>query len=409
MAQKIKRESAPGETYKLQALQEFYCSEITSYNHKLQVQHEESESRTQTQLQINYGRHWDEINNKKKIFITQLFKNDSSSSLANYLMEFTLQMPERQANYRTELVHTCRMQGRRESNTQVKVLYNDKTPFLAGLQWKDSSKPSLKKWEGSLNLDTPWLYLQTSHKLNQPHSRAYQSTVEITAAKAISVKKLVLYTYYKDKGNKKEGRIHVHTPTTTYLKASAVGHVGENFFRSHSEVVSRWNLPIKNALSVESKEKVKSLYFWIKQQKKEFNFTANYASREQPKKKRNLSVLASWMDHKAPPLLAQLNVQIEELKREKLLFQNRASLNFRHSLKLPVPRNLLLQETFTVDKRKQRYVLEVKALVNEEDETVHTLTLGYQPEAPYVTCPSVLSITSSGSRSAKRKLLSFSC
>ncbi|XP_078097099.1 apolipophorins [Mustelus asterias] len=384
MAQKMKRQTNPTETYKLQLQHEFHCTQITSYNHKLHLQHEENESRTHTQLEINYGKHWDEINNRKKIFIIQLFKNDSSLSLTNYFMEFTLQIPEKQINYRTQLQHSHLLQGYAESNTHVKVLYNDKIPFQAGIQWKDTSKPKLKKWEGSLKLDTPWLYLHTSHKLNQPHVRAYQSSVEITAAKAVSVKDLVIYTYYKNKGNKLEGRIHIHTPSTTYLKASTLGHISESSFRSHSEVVSLWNLPVRNKIIVESKEKLKTAWFWLKHQKKEFNFTANYTNREQPRRKRSLAMVALWTDNKSAPLIVQLNGQIEELKREKMLFQNRALIQFRHPFKLPVPQSALLQETFTVDKRKKHYVLEVKALVNEKDETVHTLVLGYQPEKPYI-------------------------
>ncbi|XP_051877297.1 apolipophorins-like [Pristis pectinata] len=384
MAEKIKREANPMETYKLQVQHEFHCTQITSYNHKLHLQHEENESRTHTQLEINYGRHWDEINNKKKIFITQVFKNDSSLSLTNYFMEFTLQIPEKQINYKTQLQHSHLLQGYAESNTQAKVLYNDKIPFQAGLQWKDTSKPNLRKWEGSLKLDTPWLYLHTSHKLNQPHVRAYQSSVEITAAKAISVKNLVIYTYYKNKGNKREGRIHIHTPSTTYLKASTVGYITESLFRSHSEVVTLWNLPVKNKILLESKEKLKTFWFWIKHQKKMLNFTASYVSREESKKRKILSVVALWTTSKGPPLLMQLIGQTEELKREKMLFQNRASIQFRHPFKLSIPQNTLLQETFTVDKRKMHYALEVKALVNEKEETVHTLTLGYQPEKPFV-------------------------
>ncbi|XP_069763155.1 uncharacterized protein [Narcine bancroftii] len=389
MAEKIKREASPMESYKLQVQHEFHCTQITSYNHKLHLQHEENESRTQTQLQINYGKHWDEINNKKKIFITQVFKNDSSLSLTNYFMEFTLQLPEKQINYKTQLQHSHLLQGLAESDTRAKVLYNNKVPFQAGLQWRDTSKPNLKKWEGSLKLDTPWLYLQMSHKLNQPHVRAYQSSVEITTAKALSVKNLVIYTYYKNKGNKREGRIHIRTPSTTYLKASSVAHITESLFRSHNEVVTLWNLPVKNKILLESKENLKTFWFWIKHQKKILNFTANYVSGEEPKKRKILSVVALWTTSKSPPSVMQLIGQIEELKKEKMIFQNRASIQFRHPFKLPFPQNIVLQETFTVDKRKMHYLLEVKALVNEKEETVHTLTLGYQPEKPFV-CVSLI-------------------
>lgn len=38
-------------------------------------------------MEVNYGKHWDEINNKKKLLISQAFKNSSSSSVVSYFME----------------------------------------------------------------------------------------------------------------------------------------------------------------------------------------------------------------------------------------------------------------------------------------------------------------------------------
>lgn len=71
-------------------------------------------------------------------------------------------------------------------------------------------------------MDTPWLYLYTSHKLHQPQHSAYLSTVELTAGKAISIKNLVVEMFCKNKGNEKEGKIHVYTPTATYLRVSNI-------------------------------------------------------------------------------------------------------------------------------------------------------------------------------------------
>lgn len=53
---------------------------------------------------------------------------------------------------------------------------------------------------------------------------------------------------------------------------------------------------------------------------------------------------------------------------------------FRH-----FPQSLVLQETFTVDLRQGRYVLESKAILTGGKESVHILTLGYKPTGPYVS------------------------
>lgn len=71
---------------------------------------------------------------------------------------------------------------------------------------------------GGLNIDTPWLYLYTAHKLHQPQHSAYLLTSELTTGKALSVKDLVLELFYKDQGNEKEGKVHIYTPATTYLQ-----------------------------------------------------------------------------------------------------------------------------------------------------------------------------------------------
>lgn len=69
-------------------------------------------------------------------------------------------------------------------------------------------------------MDTPWLYLYVAHKLHQPQRSAYLSTMELTAGKAFSIKNLVVEMFCKDKDSEKEGKIHIYTPTTTYLRVS---------------------------------------------------------------------------------------------------------------------------------------------------------------------------------------------
>ncbi|MEE6498373.1 hypothetical protein FKM82_003056, partial [Ascaphus truei] len=378
--QKIKVETDSHETYRVDLEHEFHCTQIQSFNHKVHLHHEESVPRVQSHLEMSYGKHWDEINNKKKLFISQTFKNDSNSSTSSYFMEFTLQVAEKQVNYRTQLLHS---HSALEMNTNFKVQYNDRMPFVAGLQWKDASKNDLRKWEGAYTMDTPWLYLYSALKLHQPHRYASQATLELSAGKALSIKNLVMEMFYKDTGSEKEGRIHIHTPTVTYLRASSVNVVGGNALRSYSEVLSLWSQVFKNEIHLENNEKTKTLCFKIKSAKQEFNVTADYRRLESPKKS-HFSVKTVWTDQKREPLVFQLDGQIEELKKEKMLYQKQGVIHFRHPFKLPVPQSFRLQETFTVDKKKRHYVLETKLLLDGMEESVQTVVFGYQTENPYV-------------------------
>nr|XP_033819216.1 uncharacterized protein LOC117369188 isoform X2 [Geotrypetes seraphini] len=382
MGQKIKTDMSSTGDYKLDMEHELHCTQIPAFNHKVQLQHEESTAHLASQLEVNYGRHWDERNNRRKLFLSQTFKNDSDPSRTNYFMEFTLQIPEKQVDYRTQLQHMYFLQGHSESDTNLKVHYNDHIPFTAGLRWKDSSKNLLMKWEGTFSVDTPWLYLHTACTMSQPQRQAYQSTIELSAGKALSIKNLVVEMFCKGKSNGKEGRIHIYTPSTTYLKASTVNHIERNAFRSYSEVVSLWNQLLKNEIHFENNERVKSFLFKLRSAKREFNLTADYVNLDGPKRT-NASVKALWTESKMLPIALQLDGQIEELRKDKMFYQKRGAFHFRHPFKLPVPQSLLLQETFTVDKKKSHYLLETRIVVNGVEESIQTITLGYQAENPY--------------------------
>nr|XP_009681790.1 PREDICTED: uncharacterized protein LOC104149710 [Struthio camelus australis] len=381
--QKIKGETGAHEVYRLHIGHEFHCTQTPTYNHKVHLKHEASASWLSSQMELNYGKHWDEINNKKKVLISQAFKDSSNSFLVNYFMEFAVQVPEKQVNYGTQLQHSHSSQGYSQSSTNFKVQYNDRMPFVAGLRWKDASRNDLKKWEGELNMDTPWLYLYAAHRLGQPQRAAYLLTMELTAGKIISIKNLIVELFYKDESNEKEGKIHIYTPATTYLQASTFNHLGRNVLHSYSEVISLWNQLVKNEILLENNERAKFLCLKIKSTKQEFNFTASYQNPPVPKKT-NASVKAVWTDHKNLPVVLQFEGQVEELKKEKMLYQKRGTLHFRHPFKLLIPQIFLLQETFTVDKKQKHYFLETKVLINGLEESVQTVTLGYQPENPYI-------------------------
>ncbi|NXU58450.1 YP015 protein, partial [Turnix velox] len=381
--QKIKVETGVHGVYKLDIGHEFHCMQTPTYNHKVHLKHEASASWLSSQVEVNYGKFWNEPNNKKKLLITQAFKNSSSSSLVNYFMEFTLQLLEKQVNYRTRLQHLHNSQVYLQSSTNFEVQYNDHVPFVAGLQWKDASGHGLKKWEGGLNVDTPWLYLHAAHKLHQPQHSAYLVTAELTLGKALSVKNLVLELFYKDQDNEKEGKLSQSNVSIFIFQASTFNHIGRNVLRSYSEMKSLWNPLVKNEIHLENNEGDKYLCFKIKSTKQEFNFTASYQNLPMPKKT-SFSVKTVWKDCKSLPLMLQFEGQIEELKKEKMLYQKRGTLRFRHPFKVPLLQSFLLQETFTVDKKQKHYLLETKVLINGVEETNQMLTLGYQPENPYI-------------------------
>ncbi|XP_031801299.1 uncharacterized protein LOC100916970 [Sarcophilus harrisii] len=381
-AQKLKVENHL-EVYKLDLGHEFHCTQVPTYNHKVQLQHEESMSRLHSMLEVSYGKHWDEINNKKKLRISQTFKNDSGPSLSNYFMEFLLQVPERQVDYRTQFQHSSFSQGHVEISTHLKVQYNGRLPFMAGFQWKDMSRGLQWKWEGALNLDTPWLLLSLAHRLHQPHRSMYQAIWELTAGKALSIKNLVVELSCKDKIQNKEGKIHIYTPTITYLKASTLITWDQSVLRSHGELVTTWSPLIQIKVHLENRRDKKLFHCWLKGPRQGLNLTSAYRHTEWPRKTTVL-IMAMWTDSKSQPAGLHLEGQLEELKRERLLYQKQGTLQFRHPFKLPIPQSLLLQETFTADKSQKHYMLETRVLVNGLEECLQTVTLGYQADRPYI-------------------------
>ncbi|NXT42631.1 YP015 protein, partial [Pelecanoides urinatrix] len=389
--QKFKVETDAHGVYKLDIGHEFHCMQTPTYNHKVEILTKALVYLCGEYPCVTHILRGMQSNAQDVIFGSVFFFSSCFSLLsvwdlfkfASLFFQFTMQVLEKQVNYRTQLQHSYNSQVYLESSTNFEVQYNDHVPFVAGLQWKDASRNGLKKWEGGLNIDTPWLYLYAAHKLHQPQHSAYLLTMELTTGKALSIKNLVVELFYKDQGKEKEGKVHIYTPATTYLQASTFNHLGRNVLHSYSEMISLWNRLVKNEIHLENNEQAKFLCFKIKSTKQEFNFTASYQNLRMPKK-RNFSVKTVWKDYKSLPVMLQFEGQIEELKKEKMVYQKRGTLHFRHPFKLPILQSFLLQETFTVDKKQKHYFLEIKVLINGVEETVQTLTLGYQPENPYI-------------------------
>lgn len=65
-------------------------------------------------------------------------------------LQFSLRVPDRKLNYRTQFLHSHQRKRKPEISTHLKINHNEKIPLVAGLHWKDvSAKGSLQKWEGT--------------------------------------------------------------------------------------------------------------------------------------------------------------------------------------------------------------------------------------------------------------------
>lgn len=54
---------------------------------QIHLRHEESASHVKSALDMSYGKHWDEINNKRTLLLSQSFKNQSTQNHTSYTLE----------------------------------------------------------------------------------------------------------------------------------------------------------------------------------------------------------------------------------------------------------------------------------------------------------------------------------
>ncbi|XP_035276169.1 uncharacterized protein LOC118228818 isoform X3 [Anguilla anguilla] len=383
MTQNLKNERDSRQIYRLWAKHELYCSHITSLNHKVHLRHEEGPGHIQSALDLSYGKHWDEINNKRRVLLSQAFKNQSRHALTSYLLEFSLQVLEKHMNYKTQLLHSHLRQRGAESSTHLKVNYNDQMPLVAGLHWKDSSKALVQKWEGSFNMDTPWLYVYTAHKLSQPQRRAFHFKSEITTRKLVNLRNLAVEGFYREKSKEREGLLHLYTPAGTYLKASGRGVVGKKGLKVSSSLSSAWTSTLLGDISMENSRHQKALQLVASYGKQNISLSSALSIADKKLRKRLVTVKLVLTEPMSPAVELELEGIVEELKRHKDLYQKQGRLHLRQPFR-NFPQSLVLQETFTVDLRQARYVLESRAILSGGKESVHTFTLGYKPTGPFV-------------------------
>ncbi|CAI5641741.1 unnamed protein product [Oreochromis niloticus] len=383
-SQRVRSERDANLTYIMRADHEFYCTSTAPINHKIHLRHEESLSHVKSSLDISYGKHWDEINNKHTLLLSQSFKNQSTENHTHYTLEFNLQAPEKNINYRTQLLHSHLTQRGSERSTHLKINYNNLMPLVAGLHWKSPPKDALHKiWEGSFNMDTPWLYIYTALKLNQLQSHTLQLTSELTASKWLTIRNLVLEGFYRDKGREKEARLELYTPAIAYLQAGGWGLLGKRSVKASCSLSSLWTPPLQGDISLEASKFSHTLQMASTYGKQNVTLAAALTAADKNLKKRQGILKMTYTKPKSPPTELELEGVVEELRKDKRMYKKTAMLQLRQPFQT-FPPTLLLRETFTVDLLNGLYVLESKAGFSDNREVVHTLTLGYRPPSPFV-------------------------
>ncbi|XP_074545635.1 uncharacterized protein LOC141804879 [Halichoeres trimaculatus] len=371
-------------TYVTRADHEFYCSNTAPINHKVHFRHEESPSHIKSVLDVSYGKHWDEINNKRTLLLSQSFKNQSTPNHTSYSLEFSLQVPEKNLNYRTQLLHSHLRQSGSESSTHLKVNYNNLMPLVAGLHWKSPPKDTLlKKWEGTFNMDTPWLYIYTSHKLSQQQLHTLHLTSELTASKWLTVRNLQLEGFYRDRGREREARLQLCTPAVTYIQVEGWGVVGKQSTRVSCSISSLWSPPLRGDVSLEASKLSHTLQIASTYGRNNMSLTAALNTVDKKLKKKQAHLKVTFSKPRSPSTDLEFEGVVEELKKDKKIYQKTAMLHLRQPLQI-FPQTLLLQETFTVDLVKGLYVLQSKAGFHGNREIIHKLSLGYRLPKPFV-------------------------
>nr|XP_043895928.1 uncharacterized protein LOC122778275 [Solea senegalensis] len=382
-SQRLKSERDSNSTYIMRADHEFFCSSTAPINHKIQLRHEESPRHINSALHMSYGKHWDEINNKCTVLLSQSFKNQSTQNHTSYTLEFSLKVPEKNLIYRTQLLHSHIRHVGSESSSHLKINYNNLTPLVAGLHWKSPPKDGVhKKWEGTFNMDTPWLYIYTTHKLSRPQRHTLQLTSELTASKWLTIRNLILEAFYRDRGRGREARLQLYTPAVTYLQAEGWGVVGKRSVKASCSLSSLWTPPLGGEVSLEASKLSQSLQMASSYAQHNISLAAVLNTVDKNLKKRQALVKMTFSSPKSPSTELEFEGTVEELRKDKRMHQKTAVLHLRQPFQT-FPQTLLLRETFTVDLLKGLYILDSKVSLPGNREVIHTLTLGYQPPSPF--------------------------
>ncbi|KAG9330058.1 hypothetical protein JZ751_027363, partial [Albula glossodonta] len=282
MTQTLRSERDPRQVYHLRAKQELQCSHITSINHKIHVRHEADPLHIQSALDLSYGKHWDQINNKRRVLLSHTYKNQSRHALTSYLLERGAQ-----------------------TSTHLKVNYNQQLPLVAGLQWRESSR---------------------AHKLSQPQRQTLLLSAEITTRKWLTVRGLTLQGLYRQGSREREGLLHLHTPTHTYLKVHGKGVMGKQGLKVSSSLNSIWTPSLQGELSLENGRHHKSLQLAASYGKQNISLYSALSSANKKLMKRLVVLKVVLMEPRSPAVELELEGAVEELTRERHLYQKQGRL-----------------------------------------------------------------------------------
>ncbi|KAB5579798.1 hypothetical protein PHYPO_G00199100 [Pangasianodon hypophthalmus] len=392
MSQNLRHEVKPVEKYYGTSVEhELQCSHIAFINHRIQIQHERNPVHIQSSLDLSYGNHWNQGSNKQRVLLSQSLRNQSGQNLKSYAVEFSLRIPDKGLNCRTQFLYSHQKRRQSEMSTHLKVNYNDQIPLVAGLHWKDlSAKATLRKWEGSLNMDTPWLYVYTAHKLSQLQHGTTQLTSEITTRKLVAIRNLVLDGLYRERGRDREGHLYLFTPTVTYIKVGGYVIAGKRRVNASCSISTAWMPNLRGEISLGNGKELKTLDMSTSFGKQDFNISASLNIVDKKLKKKFLMMTMTLSDLNSSYLELDIGGRVEEMRKDMNLYQKRWVLHFRQPFKF-LPRSLHLQKTFTIDLYKGIYILESKLLLSDNRKAIHVLTLGFQPQQfqPYV-CSSLI-------------------
>ncbi|XP_029929860.1 uncharacterized protein LOC115374855 [Myripristis murdjan] len=188
---------------------------------------------------------------------------------------------------------------------------------------------------------------------------------------------------YRDRGGEKEARLDLYTPAVTYLKAGGWGVVGKRGVKASCSLSSLWTSPLRGDVSLEASKYSHTLQMASSYGKHNLSLAAALKSTDKSLKKRLVMVKMILAEPKGPSTELEMEGAVEELRKDKRMYQKTAKLWLRQPFQ-SFPQSLLLRETFTVDLLKGLYILESRAGFHSSGELVHTLTLGYQPPSPFV-------------------------
>ncbi|XP_034038438.1 uncharacterized protein LOC117521201 [Thalassophryne amazonica] len=239
-------------------------------------------------------------------------------------------MLDKNLNYRSQLLHSAVRQHGFESSTHLKINYNDLLPVVAGLHWRSPCKNAVqKKWEGTLSVYTPWLYVYTAHSLRKQQRHTLQLTSELTASKWLTVRNLLLQASYMARGSEKEARLHLSTTAVIYLQAGGWAVVGKRSVKASCWLTSMWTPPLRGDVFLEALKFSQTLQMASSCGKHNISLSAALSAVDKILRKRYTTLLMTFSDPNGLSKELQIEGAVQEVRKDKKMYQKTALLQLR--------------------------------------------------------------------------------